>query len=109
MPHWTETVYRQNPGVFRHHIQEKLDVAAEETDDLLALLESEGIDISESYLDSAGERAAEREVSDYVTFEWGDMRKLSDRTVEFDLVSNLWTSFDYYDEATNRAVHPTSE
>lgn len=133
MPHWTETVYRRNPDVFRHHLEDKLAVAAEETDDLLALLERagvepdaaldvgcgigrhaveladrgitvHGIDISEAYLDTARERAAEREVSDQCTFERGDMRELSDRSGEYDLVYNLWTSFGYYDEATNRAV-----
>jgi len=133
MPHWTETVYRRNPEVFRHHLEEKLELAAEETEDLLALLEAtgvepataldvgcgigrhaveladrgvtvHGIDISEAYLDTARERAAERGVSDLVTVEWGDMRELSERTDEYDLVYNLWTSFGYYDEATNRNV-----
>ncbi|MFB6139535.1 MAG: class I SAM-dependent methyltransferase [Halosimplex sp.] len=133
MAHWTEAVYRENPGVFRHHLERRLADAAAETDDLLALaadhgVEPEtaldvacgigrhavelgergvavrGIDISEAYLDRARERIDERGVGDAVAVERGDMRDLAERDGEYDLVSNLWTFFGYYDEATDRAV-----
>lgn len=133
MAHWTESVYRENPEVFRRHLEARLDQAAEETEDLLALLADHGIepetaldvacgigrhavelgdrgvavrgiDISESYLDRARERVADRGVGDAVAVERADMRDLAERDCEYDLVYNLWTSFGYYDEATNRAV-----
>ncbi|QLH84330.1 class I SAM-dependent methyltransferase [Halosimplex pelagicum] len=133
MTHWTETVYRDNPDVFRRHLEDRVDDAAEETEALLALLADHGIepasaldvacgigrhavelgdrgvsvrgiDISESYLDRARERIDERGVGEAVTVERADMRDLAERTGEYDLVFNCWTSFGYYDEATDRAV-----
>ncbi|WP_415382709.1 class I SAM-dependent methyltransferase [Halosimplex sp. TS25] len=133
MAHWTETAFRERPDVFRRHLEDKLAEATAETEDLLALLADNGvepttaldvacgigrhaveladrgvsvrgIDISESYLGRARERADERGVIERATFERADMRDLGDRTEEYDLVSNLWTSFGYYDDATNRAV-----
>lgn len=133
MTHWTETVYRENPGVFLRHLEDRLADATEETEDLLALLADRGIeprraldvacgigrhaveladrgvtvrgiDISESYLERARERAAERGVAEGATFERDDMRDLGERDGEYDLVYNLWMSFGYYDEATNRDI-----
>ncbi|QLH79309.1 class I SAM-dependent methyltransferase [Halosimplex rubrum] len=133
MAHWTDEAFRENSGVFRRHLEDRVDAAAEETDDLLALLGDRGIepasaldvacgigrhavelgdrdiavrgiDISEPYLDRARERVADRGVGDAVTLERADMRDLAGRDGEYDLVYNLWTSFGYYDEETNRAV-----
>jgi len=133
MAHWTDEVYRENPQVFRRHLEARLDDAAAETDDLLALLAGHGIDpgsaldvacgigrhavelgergvsvrgidISESYLGRARERIDERGVGDAVTVERADMRDLAERTDEYDLVYNIWTSFGYYDEATDREI-----
>ncbi|WP_436932126.1 SAM-dependent methyltransferase [Halosimplex halobium] len=133
MTHWTESVYRENPDVFRRHLEDRVDDAAEETEALLALLAEHGIepasaldvacgigrhavelgdrgvpvhgiDISESYLGRARERVAERGLDETVTLERADMRDLGERTDEYDLLVNLWTSFGYYDEATNREI-----
>jgi len=133
MTHWTESVYRETPEVFRRHLEARLDDATEGTDDLLALLADHGIepasaldvacgigrhavelgergvsvrgiDISESYLDRARERVTDRGLGGTVTVERADMRDLAERTDEYDLVYNLWTSFGYYDEATNREI-----
>ncbi|WP_123537145.1 SAM-dependent methyltransferase [Halosimplex salinum] len=133
MTHWTDVAYRERSEVFRPHLEARVEDAADETDDLLALLADHsvepetaldvacgigrhavelgdrgvavrGIDISESYLDRARERAADRGVADSVAFERGDMRDLGEREGAYDLVANLWTSFGYYDEETNRAV-----
>jgi len=133
MGHWTETVYREHPDVFRRHLEDRLADAETETDDLLVLLTDHGIDpdraldvacgigrhaveladrgvsvhgidISEAYLDRARERIAERAVGEQATVERHDMRDLDDLAGEYDLVYNLWTSFGYYDEETDRAV-----
>lgn len=133
MGHWTEIAYREQSEIFRPHLEDRVEDAASETEDLLALLADHGIepptaldvacgigrhaveladhgvtvrgiDISESYLERARERVAERGVGDRVTVERADMRDLAERDGEYDLVSNLWTSFGYYDDDTNRAV-----
>lgn len=133
MTHWTEVAYREESEIFRPHLEDRVDDAASETDDLLGLLadhgidpetaldvacgigrhavelgdrgvDVRGIDISESYLDRARERVGERGVADRVTVERADMRDLSERDGQYDLVCNLWTSFGYYDEETDRAV-----
>jgi hypothetical protein len=59
------------------------------------------VDISPDYVEGARERAAAAGVD--ATFREGDTR---DREVtgRFDLVSNLWTSFGYYDADTDRAI-----
>ncbi|WP_459195023.1 class I SAM-dependent methyltransferase [Halosimplex sp. J119] len=133
MTHWTEVAYREQSEIFRPHLERRVDDAASETDDLLGLLadhgidpetaldvacgigrhavelgergvDVRGIDISESYLERARERIAERGVGDRVTVDRADMRDLSERAGRYDLVYNLWTSFGYYDDATNREV-----
>lgn len=133
MAHWTETVYRDQPEVFRRHLEARVGESETETEDLLALLGDHGvdpataldvacgigrhaveladrgvavrgIDISESYLERARERTTERGVGDAVTLETGDMRYLDDIDGEYDVVYNLWTSFGYYDDETNREV-----
>ncbi|WP_436923796.1 class I SAM-dependent methyltransferase [Halosimplex amylolyticum] len=133
MAHWTEAAFRENPDVFRHHLEARLSDATEETENLCTLLADHGveptraldvacgigrhaveladrgvavrgIDISEAYLDRARERADERGVADDVSFERADMRDLAEREETYDLVYNLWTSFGYYDDATNRSV-----
>lgn len=64
-----------------------------------------GVDLSPEYVERARERAAEAGVDDAVTVHEGDMRDLGGVVDgRFDLVLNMWTSFGYYDEATDRAV-----
>lgn len=71
-------------------------------------IEVHGIDLSPEYVETAGKRAADRGVADATQFFVGDMRELS--AVDgldgggYDLVLNCWTSFGYFDDATNEAV-----
>lgn len=63
-----------------------------------------GIDLSPEYVESARERATRENVGDRVTVDIADMRELGAIEGQYDLVTNLWTSFGYYDDATNEAV-----
>lgn len=56
-----------------------------------------GIDATEHFLELA------RRESDGVDYRLGDMREL-DFDAEFDLVLNVFTSFGYFDEATDRDI-----
>lgn len=133
MAHWTESAFVDRPEVFRDDLEARTEEGREEVDRLLYLLAAEhdvdpatvldvpcgigrhavplaergldvtGVDLSGDYVERARERAAAADVD--VTLLQGDMRDL-DAIVDgaFDLLLNAWTSFGYYDEATDRAV-----
>lgn len=68
-------------------------------------LEVTGVDLSEAYVEAARERAAAAGVGECTTFVVGDMRELGAAVDgRFDLVTSMWTSFGYFDDATNEAV-----
>lgn len=68
-------------------------------------LDVTGLDLSADYVERARERAEAAGVAGAgdATFRQGDMREL-DVEGTFDLVLNVWTSFGYYDEETDRAI-----
>lgn len=133
MTHWTEEMFVDSPEVFAVTMRRRVEQTAEEVDTLLALLgthgiepadaldvacgigrhavdlagagvDVHGIDISPHYVESARERAADAGVEDRASFEVGDMRALADSTGSYDLVTNMWTAFGYFDEETNERV-----
>lgn len=133
MTHWTEEMFVEHADVFERTMQGRVEGTDEEVADLLDLLGEHGIepetaldvacgigrhtvefasrgltvrglDISPAYVESARERAVEESVADRVTVEVGDMRDLDDLAGTYDLVTNMWTAFGYFDEATNEAV-----
>lgn len=133
MTHWTEEMFVDSPEVFAVTMRRRVEQTAEEVDTLLALLgthgiepadaldvacgigrhavnlagtgiDVHGIDISPRYVEAARERAAEAGVEDRARFEVGDMRALVDREGSYDLVTNMWTAFGYFDEEANERV-----
>jgi len=133
MTHWTEEMFVDNPEVFAVTMRRRVERTGEEVDTLLTLLETHGIepdtvldvacgigrhavelagagvdvhgiDISPQYVESARERAAEAGVDDRASFEVADMRALADRDDTYDLVTNMWTAFGYFEEGTNERV-----
>lgn len=133
MTHWTEEMFVDNPEVFAVTMRRRVERTDEEVETLLTLLETHGIepddvldvacgigrhavelaeagvdvhgiDISPRYVESARERAAEAGVDDRASFEVADMRALADRDGTYDLVTNMWTAFGYFDDGTNERV-----
>lgn len=134
MTHWTEDAFVEDPGAFRVSLAERAESGPEDVDRLVALLEKEhdlrpesaldvacgigrhsvpmaergldvrGLDLSPEYVEAARERAAAAGVEDRVRFDEFDVRNLPSLDHEADLVTNLWTSFGYYDDETNREV-----
>jgi len=133
MRHWTEEMFVENPGVFAVTMRRRIDRTGEEVEQLLDLLgahgvdpdealdvacgigrhavelaeagvDVHGIDISPEYVVSARNRANEAGVGDCASFEVADMRRLGDRDRTYDLVTNMWTAFGYFDEETNETV-----
>jgi SAM-dependent methyltransferase len=133
MSHWTEELFVEDPEVFEITMRHRLERTGEEVDRLLDLLSAHGvepsgaldvacgigrhavelggagidvhgIDISPAYVDAARERVREAGVDDRVTFEVADMRNLADMEGSYDLVTNMWTAFGYFDDETNEAV-----
>ncbi len=133
MTHWTEEMFVEHADVLERTMEGRVEGADEEVDNLLDLvgehdihpetvldvacgigrhtvefatrgLTVRGLDISPTYVESARERAAEADVADAVTVEVGDMRELDALEGSYDLVTNMWTAFGYFDEATNEAV-----
>ena len=66
-----------------------------------------GVDISKEYLETAQQMATDRRVSSYCQFIRGDMRQIKSvlhNYEEFDVIVNLFTSFGYYDDETDRKI-----
>lgn len=66
-----------------------------------------GVDISKEYLETAQQMATDRRVSSHCLFTRGDMRQIKSvlhNYEEFDVIVNLFTSFGYYDDKTDRKV-----
>jgi len=66
-----------------------------------------GTDISPRYIDTARQRADEAGVADRVSFQVADMRRIASSLAgeePFDGIVCLWTSFGFYNEATNRRI-----
>lgn len=134
MTHWTKDAFVENPDAFRVALDERAETGPEEVEKLLTMLDTDhdfepetvldvacgvgrhavpmgkagfdvlGLDLSPKYLDAARKRAADAGVEDRVRFDEFDMRDLQSLDYEADLVTNLWTSFGYFDDETNRAV-----
>jgi SAM-dependent methyltransferase len=134
MSHWTEEAFLESPEVFRVSLDDRVETGGDQVDQLLSLLAEEhgldpetaldvacgvgrhavpmaargldvrGLDLSTSYLEAARERAVAAGVEDRVRFEEYDMRDLTSLDHRADLVTNLWTSFGYFDDETNREV-----
>lgn len=134
MTHWTESLFLDRPDLFVGDLQARLHAGEREVEDLLALLdgrhdlrpgtaldagcgigrhavalaergvETTGVDIATEYLVRARDRAADAGVTDRTAFVAADLRHLGAVDARHDLVVNAWTTFGYYDEATNRAV-----
>jgi len=134
MTHWTEDAFVEDPGAFRVSLAERAESGPEDVDRLVALLDEEhelqpesaldvacgigrhsvpmaergldvrGLDLSPEYVEAARERGGAAGVEDRVRFDEFDMRNLPSLDHEADLVANLWTSFGYYDDETNREV-----
>lgn len=66
-----------------------------------------GTDLSKLYLDLARNRAREEQLEGNVQFKMADMRNISSTFSAdqlFDGIINLYTSFGYYDEKTNKEI-----
>jgi SAM-dependent methyltransferase len=133
MTHWTEDLFLDNAETFAVTMRQRVEESGHEIEHLQELLadhglhpetaldvacgigrhavelaasgiDVHGLDISPEYVDSARKRAADAGLEDSASFEVADMRELSGRDQTYDLVTNLWTAFGYFDEATNEAV-----
>ena len=133
MAHWTEETFVERADVFADSLERRVESAPDEVDDIHSLLASHdvevetvldvacgigrhaiefaasglsvhGIDLSPAYVETARERAAEAGVEATATFDVGDMRELPPDERRYDLVTNCWTSFGFFDDATNEAV-----
>ena len=133
MTHWTEATFVERADVFADSLEGRVESAPDEVDDIRSLVASHdvepetvldvacgigrhaiefaasglsvhGVDLSPTYVESARERAAEAGVEESTTFDVGDMRELPPGNRRYDLVTNCWTSFGFFDDATNEAV-----
>lgn len=133
MTHWTAETFVEQADVFGQTMHQRVEGTDEEVEQLLALVGDHGVDpenaldvacgigrhavelaergvtvrgldISPQYVETARERAREAGVEDAVTIDEGDMRDLQDETETYDLVTNMWTAFGYFDDATNERV-----
>lgn len=59
-----------------------------------------GLDRDEAAISEARKRAAE--AGQEINYLLGDMRQVSELAGEFDAIINMWQSFSYFDEETNR-------
>lgn len=68
------------------------------------LLAERGYQVTGVDLNAAALAEARRQSIGGVTYIEHDMRDLADLPGSYDAVISLWQSFDYFDEATNRAI-----
>ena len=135
MANWTKELFVDNPELFLGVLEDKVDGAAEETDNLLSRLSAvgieservmdlacgigrhslelakrgidmEGVDISKKYIEIAKDQGQKQGLEDRARFKVGDMRNIADiyEQGSFDGILNLFTSFGYYDDETNRDI-----
>jgi SAM-dependent methyltransferase len=69
-------------------------------------LSVDGVDVSPTFVEHARERAEEAGVADRARFVEGDLRRLDAAALDppYDLAVSLFTSFGYFDDATNLRV-----
>lgn len=132
MGHWTEDLFEEDPELLIDELRNRGRRAPGEVDEILELLAerfdaspgsvldvacgvghhvvafaerglaAEGFDVSERYVEVARGKVDEAGVDADV---WvGDMREVEGTVGEYDLVTCLWNSFGYFDDATNRAI-----
>lgn len=133
MTHWTERAFHEAPELFAPALERRVDEAPEEVAQVRSLAREHGIDptivldvacgigrhavafadagcrvtgldLSAAYLERARELAADAEVDGRTTFRRRDMRELDAEDGTYDLVTNLFTSFGFFDDDTNEAV-----
>lgn len=133
MPHWTESTFVDDPDLFLRDLQSRVDEGRHETQDLLAYLDDhdiypdraldlacgpgvhaidlaqsgidiDAIDISDEYIERARQNATEAGVMDRVNFFIHDMCDLDALDQTYELITNRYSSFGYYDDATNEAI-----
>lgn len=134
MAHWTETLFVEHPEVFLPDLEERVEQADEQVAAMLSLLDeaygrsptsvldvacgigrhvipfaerglaAHGLDVTTEYIERAAERAADAGVADTTSFYRRDMRELDALSQEYELLVNVYTSFGFFDEATNEAL-----
>lgn len=134
MSHWTQTLFKDQAGIYTSFFEERFDAADEEVEGLLELLEaeyglepettldvacgtgrhalafakrgcdSEGLDFSREFVDRADENARERGLDDATTFHHEDMRELDDWTGSYDVITVFWNSLGYYGRETDEEI-----
>lgn len=133
MSHWTERFFLEHPELFLPALEDSVEGAEEQANEILTLLdvlydfrpesvldvgcgigrhvtafaecgiEAHGLDMAATYTDRASERAEAAGVADLTTFFARDMREVGDLDERYDLVMNIY-SFGFFDEATNERL-----
>ncbi|MDY6765509.1 MAG: class I SAM-dependent methyltransferase [Halobacteria archaeon] len=131
MTHWTETLFKDQAGMFARLFDRRFDEAGEDAQHLLRLVEdqkgkrpdsvldvacgtgrhvlafaeegcyAEGLDFSEDFIDQARDRAVRKGLEDSVDFHVHDMRELDEFDGSFDLITRFWNSLGYCDKTTD--------
>ncbi len=134
MSHWTEQVYKHQSETFAPILEEVVDYAEQDVENLLSVLEkrkgsrpeqmldigcgigrhvlcfsergicSEGIDLSPDFINRARRRAKEREIHDLASFYVHDMRNLDEWNPSYDLITSFWDSFNYFGRETELTI-----
>lgn len=134
MVHWTEDVFVEEPELFLDDLEHRSALAQRQVEAVLDTLdnrydlrpdrlldvgcglgrhvvefaragvEAHGLDISEEYLDYAAAAAREAGVESDVTLFHHDMRNVAELAGTYDLITNFYTSFGFYDDETNAGI-----